>query len=151
MVRHHKTYRSSKSIHWCDLCAWERPKKTEKETWQWKTGYSLRPPTSLDLNEILHGGWSSAGSSKVWISSKSVKQFPRCGGWKLSSPIALAIGLYNSLFYYTWLYISTAFALTPLVGCQEEHLARACKKLSNEVLEWLSVWNAEKNHSAKTV
>jgi len=29
-------------------------------------------------------------------------------------------------------------ALTLLVGCQEEHLA--CKKLSNEVLVWLSVW-----------
>jgi len=30
-------------------------------------------------------------------------------------------------------------ALTLLVGCQEEHLA--CKKLSNEVLVWLSVWS----------
>jgi len=30
-------------------------------------------------------------------------------------------------------------ALTVLVGCQEEHLA--CKKLSDEVLAWLSVWS----------
>jgi len=29
--------------------------------------------------------------------------------------------------------------LTLLVGHQEEHLA--CKKLSDEVLAWLSVWN----------
>jgi len=30
-------------------------------------------------------------------------------------------------------------ALTPLVGRQTEHLA--CKKLSDEVLAWLSVWS----------
>jgi len=30
-------------------------------------------------------------------------------------------------------------ALTLLVGRQERHLA--CKKLSGEVLAWLSVWN----------
>ena len=38
------------------------------------------------------------------------------------------------------LYWSTAFsALTLLVGRQERHLA--CKKLSGEVLAWLSVWS----------
>jgi len=67
----------------------------------------------------------------------------------LSFPTALAIGLYNSLFYHTSRGISTAFALTLLVGCQEQHLARACKKLSDEVLEWLSVWNAGKTISQK--
>jgi len=30
-------------------------------------------------------------------------------------------------------------ALTLLVGCEEEH--PACKKLSDEVLAWLSVWS----------
>jgi len=30
-------------------------------------------------------------------------------------------------------------ALMLLVGCQEEHLA--CKKLTDEVLAWLSIWN----------
>jgi len=30
-------------------------------------------------------------------------------------------------------------ALTPLVGRQEEH--PACKKMSDEVLAWLSVWS----------
>jgi len=38
-----------------------------------------RPPTSSDRNESLHGGWSSGGSSEVWISSKSIKQFRSCG------------------------------------------------------------------------
>jgi len=33
-------------------------------------------------------------------------------------------------------------ALTLLVGRQEEH--PACKKLSGEVLAWLSVWNKVK-------
>jgi len=33
----------------------------------------------------------------------------------------------------------TFSALTPLVGRQEEH--PACKKLSDEVLVWLSAWS----------
>jgi len=35
--------------------------------------------------------------------------------------------------------------LTPLVGHQEEHLA--CKKLSGEVLAWLSVWSSASDFS----
>jgi len=38
--------------------------------------------------------------------------------------------------------LSVLFAINVLmllVGLQEEHLA--CKKLSNEVMEWLSVWS----------
>jgi len=34
---------------------------------------------------------------------------------------------------------SVLFALILLVGCQEEH--PACKRLSDEVLAWLSVWS----------
>ena len=34
---------------------------------------------------------------------------------------------------------NTFIALTPLVGCQEKHLA--CKKSSDEMLAWLSVWS----------
>jgi len=40
-----------------------------------KLGYSLRPPSSSDRNEILLGVWSSGGSSNVRISSKSIKRF----------------------------------------------------------------------------
>jgi len=46
------TYRSSKSVHWCDLCAWQRPKRQRNLTCQ--TGYSPRPPTLSDRNQILH-------------------------------------------------------------------------------------------------
>ena len=43
-------------------------------------------------------------------------------------------------FFVKDLYISLAFsALTLLVGRQEGH--PACKKLSGEVLAWLSVWS----------
>jgi len=43
-------------------------------------------------------------------------------------------------FYFQCLFIWIVFsALTLLVGHQEEHLA--CKKLSDEVLAWLSVWS----------
>jgi len=59
------------------------------------------PPTLSDRNEILHGGWSSDSSSKLRISSKSVKRFWGCGGQNLPIPIDLAIGLYNSLYYRT--------------------------------------------------
>ena len=51
---------------------------------------SPRPPTSSDRNESLHGGWSSGGSSEVWISSKSIKQFRSCGGQTLPFPTDLA-------------------------------------------------------------
>jgi len=56
--RCHMTYRSSKSVHRFDLCAWRRDqkkRKTKTETRQWQTGYSPRPPTSSCRNEILHG------------------------------------------------------------------------------------------------
>ena len=47
---------------------------------------------------------------------------------------------YNSILVTCLIYDSLAFsALTLLVGRQEEHLAR--KKLSDEVLAWLSVWS----------
>jgi len=47
--RCHMTYRSSKSVHRCDLCGLRRDqkRKTKKETW-----VSLRPPTSSDRSEI---------------------------------------------------------------------------------------------------
>jgi len=47
-----------------------------------RAGYSPRPPTLSDRNEILHDGWSSGSSSEVRISSKSVKQFRICGQWE---------------------------------------------------------------------
>jgi len=61
-------------------------------------GYSPRPPTPWDRNEILRSGCSSDVSSKIRISSKSVKRFRSCGGSKFAHPIDLAIGLYNSLY-----------------------------------------------------
>jgi len=39
-----------------------RPKKTKKETLQWQTGYSPRPPTSSDQNTVWHGWWSTGSS-----------------------------------------------------------------------------------------
>jgi len=30
--RRHMTYRSSKSVHWCDLCAWRRDQKRKTKT-----------------------------------------------------------------------------------------------------------------------
>jgi len=45
----------------------------------------------------------------------------------------------QSAFYYYFIQLYYAFsALTLLVGRQEGH--PACKKLSGEVLAWLSLW-----------
>jgi len=35
---------------------------TKKETLQWQSGYSPRPPTSSDQNTVWHDGWSSGSS-----------------------------------------------------------------------------------------
>ena len=74
----------SMKILWSALL--HRATITKTETQQWQTGYSPRPPTSTDRNEILRGGWSSDGSSKIRISSKSVKWFQRCGVSKFAHP-----------------------------------------------------------------
>ena len=42
-------------------------------------------------------------------------------------------------FLVGWLVVGAFSALTLLVGWQEGH--PACKKLSGEVLAWLSVWS----------
>ena len=44
------------------LCTCQRDKE-KKETLQWQTGYSHRPPTSSDRNTVWHGGWSSGSST----------------------------------------------------------------------------------------
>jgi len=105
--RRHMTYRSSKSVHRCDLGAWrrdrkEKERKTKTETRQWQTGYSPRPPTSSHRNEILHGGWSSDDSSKFRISSKSVKWFRSCGGSKFAHPLWLGHWLIQTLMYHSF-------------------------------------------------
>jgi len=48
MEGRHMTHRSSNSVHWCDLCAWQSDQKNKdrKLMVQWKTGYSPGPPTS---------------------------------------------------------------------------------------------------------
>jgi len=49
--------------------------------------------------------------------------------------VTLSIGPHSGLIDIV--HLSNFSALTLLVGCQEEH--PACKKLSGEVLAWLSV------------
>jgi len=58
-------------------------------------------PASSDRSEILRGGWSSRDSSKIQISSKSVKRFRAIMGRNAAIRNDLAIGLYNSLDYRT--------------------------------------------------
>jgi len=53
-------------------------------------GYSPRPLTLSDWNEILRSGWSLGFSCDVRISCKSVKRFRSCGGRNLPFAIDLA-------------------------------------------------------------
>ena len=72
----------------CDLCVSRRNQKKEKKgkerNLQWQTGCSPRPPTLTQRYVVLHAGWSSGGSSKFQISSKSVERFSRFGGSKFA-------------------------------------------------------------------
>jgi len=40
----------------------EKNKRKEKKEKHWQTGYSLRPPTLLDQNQTLRGGWPAVFS-----------------------------------------------------------------------------------------
>jgi len=63
-------------------CARDRDqKKTKKETLQWQTGYSPRPPMSSDRNTVRHGGWSS-GNSYVSSFVNVIERLPSCEGSK---------------------------------------------------------------------
>ena len=61
-------------------CGWEQgTEKTWKETWQWQTGYSLRPPT-LAQHHVGLCVWSHLRSSYIFQGSlKSVQWFQSHG------------------------------------------------------------------------
>ena len=92
--------------------------------------------------KFLHGGWSSGGSSKFRISSKSVKRFRSCGGRNLPFPIDLAIGLYNSLYYRTSRDAHYLLLLSLSVTVLQAMLDKC-----SEVVKVLSLeFNAKKSH-----
>jgi len=78
----------------------EGTKKGKERKLQWQTGCSPRPPTLTQRYVVLHAGWSSGGSYKFQVSSKSAERLSRCGGRNLPFPIPKASGLYNSLYTY---------------------------------------------------
>jgi len=75
--------------------------KKERKTKLYSGKLGIRrdhPRCRIKMTFGMVGGLWGGDSSKVRVSSKSVKQFRSCGGRNLPSPIALAIGLYNSLY-----------------------------------------------------
>ena len=74
-------------VVFCD--SWWRNQNKQKETLQWQTGYYRYA--------VWLGGWAVVVSfnfrQNVW--------FPSCVDWILPYSIALAIGLYNNLYYCT--------------------------------------------------
>ena len=98
-----------RSVHWSTCAPDEgikkrrrKRKKARKETYSGKL--SVRPDHPRWCSDmVLHAGWSSGGSSKFQVSSKSGERFSSraVGGRKLPFPILKASGLYNSLYYHT--------------------------------------------------
>jgi len=92
---------------YCATCARDKEqkkKKQKKETSMWHTGYSPRPPTSSDRNQILY--WIGGYSLQVDVPSFGcrwnrfkVMVYEFGGGRNLPFPIALASGLQ----YQQWL------------------------------------------------
>ena len=62
----------------------EGTKQGEERNLLWQTGCSPRPPTLTQRYVVLHAGWSSGGSYKFQVSSKSVERFSRCGWSKIA-------------------------------------------------------------------
>ena len=94
-------YRSSKSVHRCDLCAWQRDQKRKKRPRKKHDSGKLgirrdHPRRRIEMKFCMADGLR--GSSKVRISSKSVKRFRSCGG---GSKFALSHWLGHSLAYTT--------------------------------------------------
>jgi len=50
----------------------------------WVFAQSHRPPTLTQRYVVLHAGWSSGGSYKFQVSSKSVERFSSCGESKFA-------------------------------------------------------------------
>jgi len=71
-------------------------KQTKKETLQWQTGYSPRPPTSFDRNTVWHGEWSSSSNYKFNVSSTS-----SCDGSNFGSSHYLGQWLIQQLYSRT--------------------------------------------------
>jgi len=61
----------------------KKRKKGKERNLQWQTGCSPKPPTLTQRYVFLHAGWSSGGSSKFQVSSKSGEPFSNCGGSKI--------------------------------------------------------------------
>jgi len=78
----------------------KRPKKHTQKAYCGKLGIrSHHPRRGITIKVCMSG--NLRGSSKFHISSKSVKQLPRCvRGGNLLHLVALAVGFYSSLYYH---------------------------------------------------
>jgi len=94
-----------RSVRWCDLCArWrnQKRKKGEERNLLWQTVCSPRPPTLTQRHVVLPAGWSSGGSSKFQVSSKSVERLNgfRDVGSKFAISYTSTQFKLNSIYWY---------------------------------------------------
>jgi len=102
--RRHMTYRSSKSVHRCDMCAWWRnqKRKTKKETWQWaKMGIRRdHPRLRIEMKFCVVAGLQMV-VLRFEFHQNRLSSFGAVGDRNLPIPIDLAIDLHNRLYYRT--------------------------------------------------
>jgi len=63
-------------------------------------GYSPRPPTSSDRNEILHGGWSTGGNSEVRFHQNWLDGF--IAVWDRNLPFHTDLAVFPSVWWNPW-------------------------------------------------
>jgi len=97
--RRHMTYRLSKSVHRCDLCAWRRDqKRLRKKPNSGKLGIRQdHPRRRIEMKSCMVGGLQMI-DLRFHFHQNRLSSFWAVGGHNLPIPIDLAIGLYNSLY-----------------------------------------------------
>jgi len=95
------TYRSSKSVHRCDLCAWRiDQKKKTKKPYSGKLGIRLdHPRRRIEIKFCM--GQSSGVVLMFKFHQNRLSGFRDVWVRHLPFPVTLAVGLYNSLYCRT--------------------------------------------------
>ena len=92
-------YKLSKSDNGATCARDEETKTDRQKPYCGKLGIrSHHPYRGIKMKVCISG--NLRGSSKFHISSKSVKQLPRCVRGDLLYLVALAVGFYSSLYYH---------------------------------------------------
>jgi len=128
----------------------ETKKDRKKPYAQWQTGYSPRPPTSSDRNEILRGGWSSGVVLRLKFHQHQLNGFGAVGGRNLPIPIDLDL-LCTSLDHASVQAVTILVekAASPVIALQVLYVVVVC--ITDIIKESLCAYFADDMPHFKTV